>query len=135
MKQVVTVAASGIMCITIAVACQRSNSPENARTQYAETGEAVEQMIGISVKPNCVISWDSSEDKRIVEYRLTLQGTQHGKTFDKTMHKVKAPATQVSCKDVGATGPGEWLTTVQACLKDGTCSESSAPIHFKVANE
>jgi hypothetical protein len=50
-----------------------------------------------------------------------------GKSSDKVTHKVKAPATQVSCEEVGTHTTGKWQATVQACLKDGTCSDSSKP--------
>jgi hypothetical protein len=30
---------------------------------------------------------------------------------------------------------GQWQATVQACLNDGTCSQESAPLSFKVAEK
>jgi hypothetical protein len=53
----------------------------------------------------------------------------------KTTHVVKAPTTQVSCKEVGANKLGNWQATVQACLNDGSCSEASKPLSFKVAEK
>lgn len=50
-------------------------------------------------------------------------------------HIVKAPTTQVSCQEVGATKPGTWQATIQACLKDGTCSAESKSMSFKVAEK
>lgn len=51
-----------------------------------------------------------------------------------TQYRVKAPATQVSCQDVDANTTGKWKVTIQACPKDGICSDSSKPISFKVVN-
>ena len=86
------------------------------------------------VKPTCVISWDPSADGRINEYRVTVWMVSEGKSSDKVTHRVKAPATQVSCEEVGIHMTGKWQATVQACLKDGTCSDSSKPISFNVVN-
>jgi len=86
------------------------------------------------VKPTCVISWDRSADWRIDEYRVTVWMVSEGKSSDKLTRKVKAPATQVSCQEVGANTTGKWQATIQACLKDGVCSDSSKPISFKVVN-
>jgi hypothetical protein len=41
----------------------------------------------------------------------------------------------VSCQDVGANKTGRWQATVQACLKDGTCSEASKAMSFQVAEK
>ena len=86
------------------------------------------------VQPTCVISWDRSADWRIHEYRVTVWMVTEGKSSEKATHKVKAPATQVSCEEVGTYTTGKWQATIQACLKDGTCSDSSKPISFKVVN-
>jgi NMD protein affecting ribosome stability and mRNA decay len=86
------------------------------------------------VKPSCAISWDQSADYwRVAEYRLTVWRVNEQQTSDKSTHVVKAPATRVSCQDVGATKNGRWQATVQACLTDGTCSEASTPMSFQVA--
>jgi len=88
------------------------------------------------VKPTCMISWDPSEDDpRITEYRITVWMVNGQRTAQKTSHAVKAPTTQVSCKEVGATKIGQWQATVQACLNDGTCSQASKPLSFKVAEK
>ena len=88
------------------------------------------------VKPTCAISWDQSADYwRVAEYRLTVWRVNEQQAADKTTHVVKAPATQVSCQDVGANKIGRWQATVQACLKDGTCSEASKPMSFQVAEK
>jgi NMD protein affecting ribosome stability and mRNA decay len=85
------------------------------------------------VKPTCTISWERSADYwRVAEYRVTVWMVSDGKTPGKTIHVVKAPATQVSCQEVGANTTGRWQATVQACLKDGTCSAASKPMSFKV---
>jgi hypothetical protein len=86
------------------------------------------------VKPTCAISWDQSADYwRVAEYRLTVWNEQQ--SSERRTHVVKAPATQVSCQDVGANKIGHWQATVQACLKDGTCSEASKPMSFHVAEK
>ena len=88
------------------------------------------------VKPTCAISWDQSADYwRVAEYRLTVWMVSEQQTSEKTIHVVKAPATQVSCQDVGANKAGRWQATVQACLKDGTCSEASKAMSFQVAEK
>jgi hypothetical protein len=86
------------------------------------------------VQPSCVISWDQNADWRIDEYRVTAWRVSEGKPSEKLTHRVKAPATQVSCKEVGTVTTGKWQATIQACLKDGTCSDSSQPISFEVVN-
>ena len=86
------------------------------------------------VKPSCAISWDQSADYwRVAEYRLTVWMDNGQPVPDKTTHVVKAPNTRVSCQEVGANKTGSWQATVQACLDDGTCSEASKPMAFKVA--
>jgi NMD protein affecting ribosome stability and mRNA decay len=87
------------------------------------------------VKSTCMISWDPSGDHPgITEYRITVWMV-NGRTPQKTTHVVKAPTTQVSCKEVGANKSGNWQATVQACLNDGICSEASKPLSFKVAEK
>jgi len=86
------------------------------------------------VKPTCVISWDRSADWRIDEYRVTVCMVSEGKSSNKLTRKVKAPATQVLCQEVGANTTGKWQAAIQACLRDGICSDSSKPISFKVVN-
>ena len=81
------------------------------------------------VKSTCVISWDRSLDWRIDHYKVSVW--QDGKS-EKPPYIVKAPATEVSCQAVGVQGKGGWQATIQACLKDGTCSEPSTPKPFKV---
>jgi hypothetical protein len=85
------------------------------------------------VKPTCTISWDRSAG--IAEYHLTIWKIIDSKPTDKATHIVKAPSTQVSCQEVGANKPGKWQVTIQACLKDGTCSEPSKSMSFKVAEK
>ena len=58
------------------------------------------------VKPTCIISWDQSADGRIEEYRVTVWMVSEGQSSDKLTRKVKAPATQVSCQEVGANTTG-----------------------------
>jgi NMD protein affecting ribosome stability and mRNA decay len=88
------------------------------------------------VKPTCAISWDRSADYwRVAEYRLTVWKVNEQQASQKTTHVVKAPATQVSCQDIGANTSGRWQATVQACLTDGTCSEASKPMSFQVAEK
>jgi hypothetical protein len=41
----------------------------------------------------------------------------------------------VSCQEVGANKIGRWQATVQACLKDGTCSEASKAMSFQVVEK
>ncbi len=89
-----------------------------------------------TVKPSCAISWDRSADYwRVSEYRLTVWRLNDQQTSDKITHVVKAPATRVSCEEVGANKNGRWQATVQACMKDGTCSEASKPMSFQVAEK
>lgn len=86
------------------------------------------------VKPSCSISWDRTADWRIAEYRVKAGMLKEGKLDSKILHKVAAPATQVSCQEVGAQAEGVWQVTVEACLQDNTCSSPSKPISFKVVN-
>ena len=86
------------------------------------------------VKPSCVISWDKSEGD-VAEYRLTVWMVDAVHPSTKTSHRVKAPKTQVSCREVGVNKVGRWQATVQACLIDGTCSEASKPISFQLAEK
>ena len=87
------------------------------------------------VKPTCAISWDRSADYwRVAEYRITVWKVNEQQASDKSTHVVKAPATQVSCQEVGANTKGRWQATVHACLSDGTCSEASQPMSFQVAD-
>ena len=72
--------------------------------------------------------------KSIDEYRVTVCMVSEGKSSNKLTRKVKAPATQVSCQEVGANTTGKWQATIQACLKDGICSDSSKPISFNLVN-
>jgi NMD protein affecting ribosome stability and mRNA decay len=71
----------------------------------------------------------------VAEYRVTVWMVNEQQLSDKTTHVVKAPATQVSCQEVGANKSGRWQATVQACLKDGTCSEAGKPMSFQVAEK
>jgi hypothetical protein len=88
------------------------------------------------VKPTCTISWDRSADyERVVEYRVTIWKIVDGKLREKATHSVKAPITEISCREAGADKPGNWQATIQACLKDGTCSASSKPMSFKVGEK
>ena len=88
------------------------------------------------VKPSCTISWDESEEQpQIAEYRITVWRVDGHRPSKKTTHIVKAPRTQVSCQEVGAGKVGRWQATVQACLADGTCSEASQPLSFRVAEK
>jgi hypothetical protein len=88
------------------------------------------------VKSTCTISWDESEDHlQISEYRITVWMVNGQKAPQKTTHVVKAPTTQISCKQVGANKVGHWQATVQACLSDGTCSQASNPLSFQVADK
>jgi hypothetical protein len=87
------------------------------------------------VQQTCVIAWDRSEDSRIDEYRVTVWMVSEGKSSEKVTHRVKASATQVSCEEVGTHATGKWQATIQACLKDGVCSDSSQPISFEVVNK
>ena len=86
------------------------------------------------VQPSCSISWDGTPDWRIAEYRVTAGMIKEGAQVSKITHKVKAPATQVSCQEIGAQAEGIWQVTIEACLKDETCSPPSKPISFKVVN-
>ena len=88
------------------------------------------------VKSTCTISWDESDDhQQIAEYRITVWMVNGQRASKKTTHVVKAPTTHVSCQDVGANKIGQWQATVRACLDDGTCSQESAPLSFKVAEK
>ena len=88
------------------------------------------------VKSTCTISWDESEDQaQVSEYRITVWMVNGQRDPKKTTHVVKAPTTQVSCKEAGANKLGNWQATVQACLKDGTCSQASTPLSFQVADK
>jgi len=88
------------------------------------------------VKSTCMISWDPGEENPgITEYRITVWMVNGQRTPQTSTHVVKAPTTQVSCKAVGANKLGNWQATVQACLKDGICSEASTPLSFKVAEK
>ncbi|WP_455389386.1 hypothetical protein [Petrachloros mirabilis] len=85
------------------------------------------------VQSTCIISWDRSADWRIEHYKVTVW--HDGKSLQGSPYRVNAPATQVSCHEVGVSTVGKWEAAIQACLKDGTCSEVSAPIFFKVLNK
>ena len=99
-------------------------------------GAGAAEVVTPVVKSTCMISWDPSEDDtRIIEYRITVWMVNGQRAAEKTTHVVKAPTTQVSCKEVGATKIGQWQATVQACLNDGTCSQASKPLSFKVAEK
>jgi NMD protein affecting ribosome stability and mRNA decay len=88
------------------------------------------------VKATCTISWDKSENHpRISEYRLTVWMVNGQQASKKTTHVVKVPTTQVSCQEVGANKVGQWQATIQVCLNDGTCSEPSEPLSFKVTEK
>jgi hypothetical protein len=88
------------------------------------------------VKSTCTISWDESDDhSQISEYRITIWMVNGQRAPKKTTHIIKAPTTNVSCQEVGANKVGLWQATVQACLNDGTCSQESKPLSFKVTNK
>ncbi|WP_455379668.1 hypothetical protein [Petrachloros mirabilis] len=129
----------GVVCgLTLVAgmgACDRAKISEKDVRPSPDEGKRVEQTVKSDVKPTCIISWDPSEDARISEYRVTVWKAVAGKASDKAVYKVKPPATQVSCKQVGVAVSGEWQASVQACLKDGICSDSSKPIFFKVVDE
>jgi hypothetical protein len=129
----------GVVCGLILVAgmgaCDRTKISEKDIKPGSDGGKRVEQAVQSDVKPTCIISWDPSEDERISEYRVTVWKALAGKASDKAVYKVKPPATQVSCKQVSAAVSGEWQASVQACLKDGICSDSSKPIFFKIVDE
>lgn len=85
------------------------------------------------VKPTCTISWERSADFwRVDEYRLTASKMVEGASAEKITMVVKAPKTQVSCHDAGARSEGKWQVVVQACLKDGTCSQAGKPLVFTI---
>jgi hypothetical protein len=81
------------------------------------------------VKSTCVVSWDRSIDWRIDLYKVSVW---HDGKSEKPPYVIKAPATEVSCEVIGVHGKGRWQAIIQACLKDGTCSEPSTPMSFKV---
>lgn len=135
MKQILSGVACGLILVAGMGACQQDKRSEMASRSDSEGRGLVEQAVQHNVKPNCIISWDPSEDRRISEYRVTVWKAGAEKPSDKAMYKVNAPANQLSCKQVGATAAGQWQASVQACLKDGICSESSKPILFKVVEE
>ena len=85
------------------------------------------------VQSTCVISWSRSDDWRIDHYMVSVW--HDGKSLSRPPYRVNAPATQVSCHEVGVSSVGKWEAAIQACLKDGTCSEFSTPISFKVMNK
>jgi hypothetical protein len=85
------------------------------------------------VQSTCVISWGRSADWRIDHYKVSVW--RDGESLKRPPHTVNAPATQVSCHEVGVSSVGKWEAAIQACLKDGTCSEFSTPISFKVMNK
>ncbi len=88
------------------------------------------------VKSTCTISWDKSEgDPQIFEYRITVWMVNGQRPPKKSTHIVKAPTTRVSCQEVGANKVGQWQATIQACIKDGTCSPPSNPLSFKIAEK
>lgn len=84
------------------------------------------------VKPTCVISWDRSADWRIDHYKVEL--SVDGMVSSSSPYIVKAPATEVACREIGAQKAGSWQATIRACLKDGSCSEPSKPIKFKIVD-
>jgi hypothetical protein len=85
------------------------------------------------VQSTCVISWDRSADGRIDHYEVSVW--HDGKLLNRAPHRVNAPVKQVSCHEVGVSSVGKWQATIRACLKNGTCSEPSAPISFKVLSK
>ncbi len=85
------------------------------------------------VKPTCVISWDRSADWRIHHYKVSVW--RDGQVQGNSAYTVSAPASQVSCQDVGAHEGGNWKATIQACLKDEICSEPSKPVSFTVVEK
>lgn len=51
----------------------------------------------------------------------------------RNLHTVKAPATDVSSEAVGVQGKGRWQVTIQARLKDGSCSEPALPCRLRLS--
>lgn len=88
----------------------------------------------VAVRPSCNISWDKSADWRIAEYRVTAELIQENDQVQKVTHTVKAPATQVSCQELGTQAEGVWRVKIEACLEDKICSAPSKPMSFKVVN-
>jgi len=82
------------------------------------------------VQSTCVISWDRSDDRRVDHYMVSVWSDR--KFPKQSPYRINAPVTQVSCHEVGVSSIGRWQAVIQACLKDGTCSEFSKPISFKV---
>jgi hypothetical protein len=88
-----------------------------------------------TVKPTCTISWDGITNSRLAEYHVAVWRVTPDPTPKATTYIVKAPTTRVSCQEVGANHAGTWQVSIQACIKDGTCSAESNMMLFKVAEK
>ena len=88
-----------------------------------------------TVKPTCTISWDGSTDLSVAAYHVAVWRVAPDPTPKETTYIVKAPTTRVSCQEVGANQAGTWQVSIQACIKDGTCSVASNMMLFKVAEQ
>ena len=80
----------------------------------------------------CHIEWNWADDLRIVEHRVVVWSVKEGKESTPVTTRVPAPASRVGCAEAGAKGVGEWKTTVQACLKNGSCSQPTPPASFQI---
>ena len=86
------------------------------------------------VKLSCTITWERSADYwRVDEYRVVVWKSSGGAGSERVTTPIKAPRTEVSCHDAGARSDGVWQATIQACLKDGACSDPGKPKAFKIA--
>ena len=83
-----------------------------------------------TVRPDCNILWDKTNDPKVTGYQLTV--TDQSNQASKEVHFIPVNTTKIACKDAGASHEGLWNVTVQACYDKSTCGSPSeiVPIHI-----
>ena len=83
-----------------------------------------------TVRPDCNISWDKTNDPKVTGYQLTVIDQSNQATKEVKFTPVNT--TKIACKDAGASHEGLWNVTVQACYDTSACGHPSeaVPIHI-----
>ena len=86
-----------------------------------------------AVGPTCSISWDKTNDPKVIRYQLTVINQEN--PAEKTVLIIPAETTKLPCKDAGANHEGLWGVTVQSCYDTFTCSVPTDIVRMRIASK
>ena len=86
-----------------------------------------------TVRPDCNISWDKTNDTKVTGYQLTV--IDQSNRAIKEVRFIPVNTTKIACKDAGASHEGLWNVTIQACYDKSTCGSTSEAIPMHITAE